>query len=176
MHSAFFPVAEKPRISANMVGRWQRSSGSLPRMSSNGAPPWPSSGMRMCHLRMFSASKIPDLTYTGSPDTIRLQGIQKDPFGSCGMDALHEASKWSSFLHVDWIHEYCRTAGRVAVSVQFLHSELVSSMQVRYESDGLGFIDGNSNRLRKGPHNVLDMWSTYLEGERHIYCHENMRC
>lgn len=40
-------------------------------------------------------------------------------------------------------------------------------MTLRYESKGLGFIDGNNNRLRKGPHNVLDMWSTYLEGNFH---------
>lgn len=43
----------------------------------------------------------------------------------------------------------------------------LSSWTCRYESEGLGFIDGNRNRLRKGPHNVSDMWSTYLEG---IYC------
>ena len=43
----------------------------------------------------------------------------------------------------------------------------LSSWTCRYESEGLGFIDGNRNLLRKGPHNVSDMWSTYLEG---IYC------
>lgn len=40
----------------------------------------------------------------------------------------------------------------------------LSSRTCRYESEGLGFIDGNQNLLQKGPHNVSDMWSTYLEG------------
>ena len=44
----------------------------------------------------------------------------------------------------------------------------LSFQTCRYESEGLGFIDGNRNLLCKGPHNVSDMWSTYLEG---IYCH-----
>ena len=43
----------------------------------------------------------------------------------------------------------------------------LSFQTCRYESEGLGFFDGNWNLLCKGPHNVSDMWSTYLEG---IYC------
>jgi hypothetical protein len=83
------------------------------------------------------------------------------------MDALYEASEWCCFLCFNGVHQRCRAACCVAVSTYYKDSDLVSFRDFRYDSEGLGFIDANRNHLSNGPNNVMDMWSTHLEGDNY---------
>ena len=66
---------------------------------------------------------------------------------------------------------YTNAAGELCVGryvLWKLSDEYSSHVDIRYETEGSTFIEENKKPLRTGPHNVMDMWSTYLEGRNHV--------
>lgn len=66
---------------------------------------------------------------------------------------------------------YTNAAGELCVGryvLRKLSNECSSHDDIRYESEGSTFIEVNRKPLRTGPQNVMDMWSTYLEGRNSV--------
>src|SRR3984885_14559737 len=90
-----------PKTLANIARLWMTSSESSPKMKSHSVLHSRSSGMPMYHLKIFSASTIIFIRAVNISNVIDPQGIQEDSIQSGRMDAIHEASEWSSVLHDD---------------------------------------------------------------------------
>ena len=93
------PGMGNPKTLANIAGLWTTSSESSPKMKSHSVLHSRSSGMPMYHLKIFSASTIIFIRAVNISDVFDPQGFQEDSIRSGRMDAIHEASEWSSVLH-----------------------------------------------------------------------------